>query len=170
MNPQTAPIRRPDSVQLFQAEILRLKQLAPLPERAAGGAPRLSPGADEDRVEISAAARLLAGLAAAGHAESRAALQSLFAGEPDERLTAFLQAYGGLYGVDFLGPAGEAYDRAGRRVRPDVRERLRRELRRYARSDGGDPAGGSDSRGSARSAGLPRLLAALRERLRRLLR
>lgn len=171
MNAQTAPVGQTDRVKLFRAEILSGKAAAPLPERAAEGAPRPVPGTIAgDRVEISDAARLLAGLAAAGHAESRAALQSLADGGTDERIAAFLQAYGGLYGVDFLLPAGLAYDRNGRRVRSDVREKLRQELRRYRHDADENAAGGTGSREENRSAGLPRLLAELRARLRRLLR
>lgn len=170
MNPQTEPVGRAGTVRLFEAEILRMRALWPLPEGAA-----VQPGMEEmpgDRVQISDAARLLAALAASDHAESRAALQNLFTDAPDGRLAAFLQAYGGLYGVDFLAPpgaAGEAYDRTGRR---DVREALRRELLRYARENGGGAAEEETAEEEAACgahAGLRRWLAALRRRLRRLL-
>ena len=153
---QTERVGRVDAVALFRAEILRMQASEP-GRLTPGGADHDSAGVS-DRVEISRAARLLAQMAAGG-----------VAGEPsDERLAAFLQAYGGIYGVDFgCGlPAGEAYDRTGRRVRPEILEALRRELRRYAAGSGGD--GHKKDAAPRPSAGLHRLFERIRRRLRHL--
>ena len=155
MNPVAGPAAVTRTAEMLKAEMIRYLTAHPEKEPAMQA---------RDRVEISEAGRMLSDMAAAGYPLSRVLAASLAAGRPDAGLLPFLQAYAGVYGVDFTYAVGNGYDRDGMEVPEDIRESLRRALGAFREAPEDD---GADSK---EGGGWLRRLKGFLRRIRRFLR